>query len=394
MTIRHPSNVKNILASGVDSLVISMSIDWEDDAIFTILDELKEKAKERSIDYPGNIKHFNNEEVWSFTIKPHGTKGYSWILSGADFTYKITKSSEPNSRPNGMIEFRSEALWRLGPEDVLSIALNIIEANGGHIIEAKLSRVDLCLDFIMSENRWSQKLMEYAVTRATDFEPYYKHKKLTGIRIGKGVISARLYDKPIEIEQKSKKYWMFDIWGIEEVPQGKKIIRIEFQMRREVLKELGLKTAECLFEKIDQAWAYCTKDWLKFQDRPGLHHTQRSTFKWYEEIQNGFKGVQGAEPLVREKAVSMDKKRLMQQANGIISSLHAIKQEEKNEDRDKPVNIGDCIRSYNDELRNNLPDWSALQAKIKRKRSKYHRVKPTLKEGQILYKLKRFFPEN
>lgn len=389
MTIRHPSNVKNILASGVDSLVISMNIDWKDESFFTVLDELKEKAKQYSLDYPGNIKHFNPEEVYPFTIKPHGTKGFSWILSGADFTYKITKSVAPNSRPNGMIEFRSEALWRLGAADVLRIAFGIIEANGGHIIEAKLSRVDLCLDFIMPENRWSQDLTEYAVTRATDIGTYKKNNKLTGIRIGKGVISARLYDKPLEIQQQSKKVWMFDIWGIQEVPPEKKIIRIEFQMRREALKELGLKTTEDLFQKIDQAWAYCTKSWLKFQDRPGLHHTQRSTFKWYEEIQDGFQGAQGAEPLVREKAVSMDKKRLTQQANGLITSIHAIDQEEKRADRDKPVNIEDCINSYVNEVSKH-PQYSAeVQEKVTRKRAKFHREEPIIKEGQRVYRLRR-----
>jgi hypothetical protein len=389
MTISHPSNVNNILASGIDSLVISMNIDWKDDSFFIVLDELKEKAKEYSLDYQGSIKHFNPEEVFPFIIKPHGTKGFSWILTGADFTYKIANSTAPNSRPNGMIEFRSEALWRLGAEDVLRIALSIIEANGGHIIEAKLSRVDLCVDFLMNEKLWSQALMEYAVTRATGHDPHYKHKNFTGITIGSGVISARLYDKPLEIQQKSKKYWMFDIWGIKEVPLGKKIIRIEFQMRREALKELGLKTAEDLFQKIDQAWAYCTKNWLKFQDRPGLHHTQRSTFKWYEEIQDGFRGVQGAEPLVRKKAVSKDKKRMMQQANGYIVAIHAIDQEEKKADRDKPVNMVDCLNSYVNELERNFPESVETTAKVTRKRAKFHREEPMIEEGQIPYRLRK-----
>jgi hypothetical protein len=389
MTIRYPSNVKNILASGIDSLVISMGIDWKDESFFNILDELKEKAKEYSLDYHGNIKHFNAEEVYPFLIKPHGTRGFSWILIGADFTYKIAKSTAPTSRPNGMIEFRSEALWRLGAADVLRIALNIIEANGGRIIETKLSRVDLCLDFILSEKHWSQNLMDCAVTRATDFVPYYTHKKLTGIRIGKDIISARLYDKPLEIQQQSKKYWMFDIWGIKEVPEGKKIVRIEFQIRREVLKILRLKTAEDLFLNIGRAWAYCTKKWLKFQDRPGLHHTQRTTFKWYEEIQDGFNGIQGAEPLVREKAVSMDKKRLMQQVNGLITSIHAIDQEEKREDRDKPVTIEDCVDSYVNELENNYPKKEETTEKVARKRSKYHREKPLIENGDTIYQLRR-----
>jgi len=312
MTISHPANVKNILVSGVDSLVLSMDIEWKDASIFTVLDEAKEQAKKNSVDYQGQIKHFIPEEVWPFTIKPHGAKGFSWILSGKDFTYKIANTIKPNSRPNVMIEIRSEVLWRLGPEEAIKIALGIISANQGRIIEAKLSRVDLCVDFLMSEKRWASELMEYAVTRAADTALYFHYKKLTGIVIGKGDIHARLYDKPLEIQKQSKKEWMYDIWGIKEVPEGKKIIRIEFQIRREVLNELGLKTVDDLFQKADRAWASCTQKWLKFQDRPGLHHTQRSTFKWYEEIQDGFRGVQGAEPLVREKAVKMDKKKLMQ----------------------------------------------------------------------------------
>jgi len=386
MTISHPANVNNILASGVDSLVISTDIVWDNDYFFAVLDELKEKAKENSIDYPGNIKHCNPDEVWPFTIKPHGTKGFSWIISGNDFTYKISNSIKPNSRPNVMIEIRSEALWRLGPENVLNLSLKIIKANGGNIIEVKPSRVDLCVDFLMSENKWSYNLMDYAVTRAIDYNPYYRNNTLTGIRIGKGIISARLYDKPLEIKQQSGKYWMFDIWGIKEVPEKKIIIRIEFQLRREVLKELGINNKDDLFQKSDQAWAYCTKSWLKFQDRPGRHHTQRSTFKWYEEIQNGFKGVQDAEPLVRCIAVSMDKKKLMQQANGLIQSIHAINQEERNIGRDKPVNVEDCLNSYVNELKNNPLKPSELEERIKRKRAKYHREKELIKENQSIYR--------
>ena len=379
MTISHPSNVKNILASGVDSLVISIDTAWKDVSIFALLDEAKEKAKQKSVDYAGNIKHFQPEKVWPFIIKPHGAKGFSWILIGSDFTYKIANSPEPGSRPNVMIEIRSETLWRLGPEEAINIALGLITANGGDIIRPKLSRVDLCVDFLMPEKRWSYELMEFAVTRAADTAPYFHHKNLTGIRIGKGIISARLYDKPFEIKQQSKKEWMYDIWGIKEVPEGERVIRIEFQLRREILKQLGLNKAEDLLQKVDRAWAYCTKSWLKFQDKPGLHHTQRSTFKWYEEIQEGFKGVQGAEPLVREKAIRIDKKRLMQQVNGSIESLHAIIQEEERADPEEPVNIEDLIRSYAKELKTSPPDPEEIQTKVTKKRAKYHREKTMIK---------------
>jgi len=365
-----------------------MNITWDSDDFFKYLDELKEKAKQNSIDYQGQLKHFNLNEIFPFTIKPHGTKGFSWILTGHDFTYKIANSNEPSSRPNAMIEIRSEALWRLGAENILNISLKIIEANGGNIVDAKPSRVDLCIDFLMSEKKWSQNILKYAVTRATDYAPYYRNKNLTGIRIGKGDISARLYDKPLEIEQQSKKYWMYDIWGIQETPEKKKIIRIEFQLRRDVLQDLIINNIDDLFQKIDNIWAYCTKNWLKFQDSPGLHHTQRSTFKWYEEIQDGFRGVQGAEPLVRKKAIKMDKKKLMQQATGLIQSLHAINQEVKGVDQNKPVNMEDCINSYVNEVNKNRPDPSEVQEKVTRKRARFHREEPMIEEGQTIYRLK------
>lgn len=388
MTISHPANVKNILASGVDSLVISVALSWGKTSIFTVLDELKEKAKELGADYQGKINHFKPDEVWPFTIKPHGAKGYSWILSGGDFTFKIANSQEPGSRPNIMAEIRSETLWRLGPEEAIKIVLGLIKANGGHNIEAKLSRVDLCVDFLMPEERWSQRLMDNAVTRATDFAPYYSNRKLTGIRIGKGIFSARLYDKPLEIKQQSAKVWMYDIWDIAAVPEGKKIIRIEFQMRREALKQIGLNQTDDLVQKSPSAWAYLTKNWLKFQDRPGLHHTQRKTFKWYEEIQDGFNGVQGAEPLIREKAVNMDKKRLARQVNGLMESIYAIDQEENREDREKPISMDNCIASYLKESRKHPENLSDVKANIIKKRARYHREKlnPESTEG-IIYKI-------
>ncbi len=383
MTISHPANVNNILASGVDWLTISIDMVWDkpvngDKPIFQYLDEIKEEAKKYGVDYQGQIKHVMPDEVWPFTIKPHGTKGFSWILTGCDFTFTIANSERPGSRPNVMIEFRAEALWRLGPQEVIKIALGILKKNGGRVDKAKLSRVDLCVDFLLPEKIWSYELLTYSVTRAADATLHFHHMKLTGITIGKGYISARLYDKPREIQKLSKKMWMYDIWKIYEIPAGKKIIRIEFELRREVLKELGLKEPNDLLQKSAEAWAYCTKDWLKFQDRPGLHHTQRSTFKWYEEIQNGFKGIQGAEPLVREKAIRSDEKRLMQQANGILMSLHASKQEKNNEDRDKPVKIEDCIRSYVHEVRKHPLAPSEIQEKVIRKRSKFHREKPSI----------------
>ena len=96
MTISHPANVKTgenrVLASGIDSLVLFLNVSWWEISLFKNLDEIKEKAKQFSIDYQGHLKHFEPDKIWSFTIKPHGTKGFSWILIGSDFSYRIANS--------------------------------------------------------------------------------------------------------------------------------------------------------------------------------------------------------------------------------------------------------------------------------------------------------------
>jgi hypothetical protein len=380
MTNSHPakvnSGVRNVLSSGIDSLVLALYVDWPDSALFIYLDECKERAKATGIDNHGQIKSIIPGEAWPFTIKPHGSKGFSWILSGADFTYTIANSVSPGTRPSVMLSIRSEALWRMGPEEAIKVALSIVEANRGNVIVAKLSRLDLCLDVLMPKDRWSLDLANYIVTRAVNIDPHLQKTTFTGLSIGRGELLARLYDKVLEINQKSKKYWMFDIWGITEVPEDKIIVRFEFQMRRQALKELGLDKVDDLFPKCGGAWAYCTKDWLKFQDRPGLHHNQRTTFDWYTEIQSGFDGAQGAEPLVRQKADGATKKKLLQQINGCAVSLHAIRLEEQGADRNQPAEIDDCILAIAAEVEINRRAIPDIQEKLAIKRAKYHREAP------------------
>jgi hypothetical protein len=366
-----------------------MDVGWNDPSLFPFLDELKERAKECGADYPGELKHPFSPDPWPFTIKPHGTQGFTWILSSSDFTFKIANRTEPGQRPGVMIEFRSEGLWNMGAVEAIRLAMGIITANEGTIIETKLSRVDLCMDVLVPEGLWNADLMHYAVTRASDYAPYYRNRQLTGIRIGKGIVSARLYDKPLEIAQQSKKIWMYDIWGIPEVPEGKKIIRVEFQMRREALKELALNTPSDLLEKSVNGWAYCTKEWLKFQDRPGLHHTQRTTFQWWEAIQQGFSGVQDAEPLVREKAVRIDKKRIEQQTNGMLITHLAIRQEEEGAALHTPASLEDCLISYAEELSKSPDRQTDIQSRLHQKRTRYHRE--MMNREKRVHKMAHFF---
>ncbi|MBL4698099.1 MAG: hypothetical protein JKX70_04620 [Phycisphaerales bacterium] len=117
---------------------------------------------------------------------------------------------------------------------------------------------------------------------------------------------------------------MYDIWNIESVDDQYRIIRTEFQIRREALMELGLVNWLALTTYLGPLWSYCTQSWLKIVDDASLHHTQQRLLPWWSVIENGFMGMQDCEPLVRSRSVIVDKKRLAAQALGGLASFLSV----------------------------------------------------------------------
>jgi hypothetical protein len=215
------------------------------------------------------------------------------------------------------------------------------------------------------------------VKRASDISCHYYHHELTGISIGRDKVSARIYDKFLEIRQKSKKFWMFDIWGIARLPKGKKIIRVEFQLRREAIKEMGLDTFDDFLENIEKVWSYCTRKWLKFEDNPGKHHTQRSTIEWWEVVQNAFRGAQNPEPIIRSRAFRTDMRQLVCQVYGQLTSLEAARLEQEGAKLNTRVDIFKTMETFLKVLDEQGKDEGDLNKRIEFKRARYHRFKET-----------------
>ena len=183
---------------------------------------------------------------------------------------------------------------------------------------------------------------------------------------------CRMYDKPLEIRQKSKKEWMYKIWGLKEVPEGYKIIRIEFQVRREVFKEMKIDTVEDFMDRYKNVWAYLTKKWFQMKDNPGKHQTnQRKTTKLWEKVQDGFNTMK-TDPAIRNKAIKVDEKQLYQQAYGMLSSLNALKA--AMDDSDKVGSFDQAIK-YLKRINNEYDiDFEIFAKRAEDKRSKYHRA--------------------
>jgi hypothetical protein len=332
-----------VLASGFDTVALAIDVEWQNDDFFQILDKLQLRAQQKETEAPAEVASAAPEQ-FNYNVLAHGSNGYAWILQGREYTLKIGNWKTPRSRPSVMVDIRSETLWRLGVKAAVDHIQNVLQKAGAKVLTAKASRVDLCVDMLIPEELWNDNLRLHLVSRAAKRDPHFSHDDFTGLSLGSGKISARLYDKPLEIDVKSKKYWMYDIWGIADVPVGSKIIRHEFQLRREFLKELNLNLIPEAMREAHRVWSYCTKQWLQFVDNPKIHHTQQKTMPWWLVVQNGFKGVQNAEPLVRVKACSADEIGIAQQVLGYLSSLTAcMVRDGKLADVEK-FTLEDCMR--------------------------------------------------
>ena len=318
-----------ILASGIDTLVLAVDVAWRDESVLDCLSKIKERAKAEDKERPSIMKGKRKGEEWVFSVMPYGVRGYEWLLTGKEFNMRIGKWIEPETRPSVMIEIGSETLWRKGPHEAVEKSLGVIEVNGGQLVAVKVSRADLCVDILLDDESWGNDLEGYLVTRGKKWNMWLSPKGLESLTVGTEEIRGRLYDKPLEIKQKSKKRWMYDIWKIKGIKGEKKVIRVEFQIRRTVLKELDAGEVNTFFMNCDRLWSYCTRKWLKFQTGKGKHHTQRKTLDWWKEVQDGFMGVQEAVPAIREKAIREDTEQLRAQILGLGSSLTALEMERR-----------------------------------------------------------------
>jgi len=383
-TISPPAKVKldkttevQTLASNIDTLVLAIDVEWKNNKTFRYLESIKNIAKDYEKEAAVVFYAECESDMAMFNIRPHGTNGYEWLLIGGEFSLTIGNWIYPISRPSIMASIHSETLWRNGPEGAVKRLFRILEGENARIVTVKVSRVDPCLDILMHQSLWKLDLIENRVTRSKYAAPHFDNFKLTGISIGKGKFSARLYDKPLEIKVKSHdKIWMYDFWGLNKVPEGYKIIRVEFQIRREALKELKIDSETDLFNKLGNLWKYCTEKWLKFQDGKGNHHTMRKTFDWWKIVQNGFEGVQGANPLIRSKAIKVNLKQQLAQTYGHLTSLMAIKMEVMGIDHLTEINLDDMVSILRRELlilygnKNDLD----ISSDVLRKRARYHRA--------------------
>jgi len=128
---------------------------------------------------------------------------------------------------------------------------------------------------------------------------YGDKRAFSGFALGRGPLSARIYDKTRELP-KRRKWWFRDVWARHgSYVEGEPVWRVEFQIRREVLRDLCDAFEEAkprepgedleptprddwrdwatLAARLGSLWDYLTHEWLrhgprKADDRKAVSH--------------------------------------------------------------------------------------------------------------------------
>ncbi len=246
------------LRVGVDSLYLSypgtVAPSWE-----ARLHELKLAARSPEEAESATAQVKIGEHL--FEVLGRGEGRFAYVL--ADNCFRVlVPSIESRNLPLAHVKFSSELLTVQG---LLSAeaAAGFIAGTLGNVTEPpKVSRVDLCADVATAYPMDSWKVDAW-VTRAHRLDPHYILGQFSGWSIGSGgPLVCRLYDKTRELQRKPREY-LQNIWRAAGWDGVLTVWRLEFQFRREVLKELGLSRFGELPAKLSGLWRYATTEWLR-----------------------------------------------------------------------------------------------------------------------------------
>lgn len=185
-----------------------------------------------------------------FLLAAHGTgSGYPFVIENDTFSIAFGEFNNPNF----FVTFRSIALWHHGAFNLHQRFLSWAKSVGLTPYKAEtLSRVDFTFDYFVLEIDFDE---DSFVSVAQKDNQYRKNGKVQTFNFGAGDTLLRLYNKCDEIEEASAKTWFYEIWGVDH-----DVWRIEWQIRKDRLRTIGIKSFEDLKERQGDLLRVLVKD--------------------------------------------------------------------------------------------------------------------------------------
>lgn len=294
------------LASGVDSFYVSGSC-----ALPAALIEDLSVRRNEAREIGGSVPIAFGTEV--FQVGARGLLRYAFRLDHPHGVVGITTSS---SLPALRVQPRAGFIHGVGVEAAIAWFSETLEMVVGGPVAWAASRVDLFHD----SHGWTldAEHRHRFVCRAKQLVTYEGEVGLTGFRFGAGSaadVSARIYDKTEESRAKGSDWWP-NKWGDAYRP-GERVLRVEFQVGRGLIRQVGLHTPEQVLAELPRLWAYLSEEWLSFREES--HDETRS--RW--PIAPEWRSVQTAS--LRGDAIGLDRVYAGQRAGSLRQLLPSLR---------------------------------------------------------------------
>ena len=306
------------LASGIDALYLTGKGTLPMELTELLAAERDRSAARRAESEPSESILIGHHE---FVVGWGGRHNYRFLLDAPGKASIMVMSSGENF-PDIRVEPLAEFLHAVGPRAVLEWVYDVAETFDV-VLEWKVSRIDLFADFhgldLTGESRWD------FVCRAKRRKTFEYGDDLETLYFGSGKpIMVRLYDKTKESAAKGTDWWP-QKWGANYLA-GERVWRVEFQIERAYLKDVGLPSPEATLDAAGRLWTKLTGEWLTW--RVPSEDSNRS--RWplapaLEAVQSvTFDDAAIGPDLVRAGQLRGDLRKLTPAVVGFLSSLAAL----------------------------------------------------------------------
>lgn len=263
------------LSTGLDTLRLSLWVAWPADTpspLFEQLAQAKNAAQELDVSaWPIDVAGHQ----WN--VQRSGTKQYSFHLVRGDIHLLFNRRDHQQNIANTRLEIGSISCWSPGYQAVYDEAIRLIESLGGAVSKERVSEVHLTADLIGLDisSTLAAAGRDHWICRALNFGQHYEGVHFSGMTMGRGGLMLRVYDKVLELKKQTHKQRPFaDIWGVSRF-DDKPVIRVEFQLRRKVLRQFSneqegfkIDTLFDLRHSLASLWQYLTQSWARLAQTP------------------------------------------------------------------------------------------------------------------------------
>jgi len=318
------------VGSGIDTIYIGWYVDVKNDVLET-LSTKKELAREK------NQAVMVKLAGQAFRIQSAGIIRFPYILDNSNVTIYISHS-QTNAYPTIRVRFKSLYLWAQGVEDAVKAMREFVNQLG-NVKAEKVSRVDLCADFAGVSIDWAD--FKKFVSKATDRNIYVTSgDNIMGMKFGRGRVVGRVYNKTTEIKR-TKKQWFYDVWGID---SNEEVWRVEYQLRRDFLKEYGIEEFESLQEVVADIWKYLANDWLAMRELDNKNVSRRSLTSFWQAVVSVIDFFGNITGVVRETARKVKVDHLLSIIIGLAVTIAAVFHNQEHSNFDVDIAQSDFYR--------------------------------------------------